>query len=208
MDGARPDPSRDAVGEGVDRRSLLARAAAIAAALAPAGLAGLSACAERVRRLSIAPTPVPAGALTFTREQWRTLAAALERLLPSAPGEPGAREVNAIGYLDAVLVREGIEPEDPARMATAASRLDAQARERGAASFADLAEADRDAALLRLQKADPEGKRCVERLLYYDLEALLGDPAHGGNPGEIGWTWLGHVPGEPRPPKYGGGLRR
>jgi gluconate 2-dehydrogenase gamma chain len=32
------------------------------------------------------------------------------------------------------------------------------------------------------------------------MEALLTDPAYGGNPGGIGWRWLQHVPGYPRPP--------
>ena len=31
------------------------------------------------------------------------------------------------------------------------------------------------------------------------MEALLTDPAYGGNPDGIGWRWLGHTPGYPRP---------
>jgi gluconate 2-dehydrogenase gamma chain len=37
-------------------------------------------------------------------------------------------------------------------------------------------------------------------LLYYIFEALLSDPVYGGNPGGIGWQWLEHQPGFPRPP--------
>jgi gluconate 2-dehydrogenase gamma chain len=36
-------------------------------------------------------------------------------------------------------------------------------------------------------------------LLDYIMEALLTDPVYGGNPNSIGWQWLKHQPGFPRP---------
>jgi gluconate 2-dehydrogenase gamma chain len=44
------------------------------------------------------------------------------------------------------------------------------------------------------------GRAWLSLLLYYIFEALLSDPVYGGNPGEIGWRWLEHQPGFPRPP--------
>jgi len=38
-------------------------------------------------------------------------------------------------------------------------------------------------------------------LLTYLLEALLADPVYAGNPNGIGWKWLQHQPGFPRPTK-------
>ena len=182
----------------LDRRALLARLAGVAAIGAPLSAAVLSGCVERIARLSAAPPPSRLAGRVLSREEWRTLEAALDRLLPSEPGAPGAKDVDAIGYLDATLASPDVEGPDPARVRTAARRLDAIAVERGVASYADLAVPARDEVLLALQKADAEGLRCVERLLYYALEAFLGDPVHGGNKGEVAWTWLGHVPGEPR----------
>jgi len=46
------------------------------------------------------------------------------------------------------------------------------------------------------------GRRWVSKLLSYICEALLGDPVYGGNPDGIGWKWLNHHPGFPRPPKH------
>ena len=39
----------------------------------------------------------------------------------------------------------------------------------------------------------------LSKLLTSIFEALLADPIYGGNPNEIGWEWLGHNPGSPRP---------
>ena len=38
-------------------------------------------------------------------------------------------------------------------------------------------------------------------ILTYLLQALLTDPVYGGNPNGVGWKWLHHQPGFPRPPK-------
>lgn len=44
----------------------------------------------------------------------------------------------------------------------------------------------------------------ISRLIYYGLEAMLGDPIYGGNINEIGWKSLNHNIGYPRPKlKYG-----
>ncbi len=45
----------------------------------------------------------------------------------------------------------------------------------------------------------PEGAGWIRVVLGYTLEAVLGDPVHGGNVGEAGWTWAGYEPGDPRP---------
>ena len=44
-----------------------------------------------------------------------------------------------------------------------------------------------------------EGENWVSTLLFYICEALLTDPIYGGNPNGIGWAWLAHQPGFPRP---------
>jgi gluconate 2-dehydrogenase gamma chain len=39
----------------------------------------------------------------------------------------------------------------------------------------------------------------LSSLLKYIFEALLTDPIYGGNPNSMGWEWLDHTPGQPRP---------
>ncbi len=168
-----------------------------------AGAAGLLAlAAERRWRRAVVVTPPDHAPRILSRAEWGTLAAAQDRLLPSGPGSPGAREVNAVGYLDGALAEADTDPADRDRVKQGAARLDALAHDRGATSFADLAEAARDEALRAFQKEDDAGE-WFETMLGYTLEALLGDPIHGGNPDEIGWRWAGHQPGWPRPGRSG-----
>ena len=119
-------------------------------------------------------------------------------MLPSGPGSPGSRDVNGIGYLDAALVDRDTEPIEAERLVRGAARLDEAAQAAGAADFAAATVEGREAAI-RAVVARDDGPAWALVLLMFGLEALLGDPVHGGNPGEIGWTWLGHVPGDPRP---------
>ena len=53
--------------------------------------------------------------------------------------------------------------------------------------------------MLRRIAASPAGENWLSTLILYLMEALLTDPAYGGNPGGIGWRWLRHTPGYPRP---------
>ena len=39
----------------------------------------------------------------------------------------------------------------------------------------------------------------VRGVMYYLAEALMLDPVYGGNPDMIGWKWLEHQAGFPRP---------
>jgi gluconate 2-dehydrogenase gamma chain len=167
----------------MDRRTFLARSAAAAASL------GLAACARD--RL-----PDDRGRLDAA--QWRAIEAAQDRLLPSAPGAPGARDVRATAYLDAALAERDTRAAVRDRIRGGAARLDALARARGAADFAALPPAARDAVLADWFDT-PEGDRWFDAVMPFTLEALLGDPVHGGNPEGIAWDWLGHRPGWPRP---------
>lgn len=183
---------------GVERRTLLKTAAggAAAATVATFWFEGFG---DPRRRARIEPTPAGAPGLSFDPAQWALIEAALDRLLPSEPGEPGARDVNAVGYLDRVLQEPELEPArylDVVREGV--SYLDQYAIERGAPRFAALDGAGKDAVLKAFETA-PRGVLWIRRVLYFALEALLGDPVHGCQPGEVGWKWLGNAPGGPRP---------
>ena len=52
--------------------------------------------------------------------------------------------------------------------------------------------------LVKIEKSS-FGESWLSLILYYLIEALLLDPVYGGNPNGIGWKWLEHQPGFPRP---------
>ncbi len=127
-------------------------------------------------------------------EDWRTLAAATERILPSDDG-PGAREAHVIDFLDGQLATREFAPLAPTFRRGARVLDDSAAREHGR-PFADLAPADQDDLLVRLAEARLPVPRFPQvdfyRLLHnLTLEGFLSDPRHGGNFEQVGWRSIG-----------------
>jgi gluconate 2-dehydrogenase gamma chain len=134
----------------------------------------------------------------LTGHQWRTLAVVQDHLFPSEPGAPGSGDIHATAYLDGVLADPDLDPEIRTLILQGIGWLDELAQEDHGRAFADLDPSLRED-LLRGVSQRPTGDRWLSVLLAYTLEALLGDPLYGGNPGGIGWAWLDHDPGRPRP---------
>jgi hypothetical protein len=181
----------------LDRRRLFADAIGTAGAATVAGF-WVKGFGDPRRRLRIQPTAPGAPTRTLSEAEWRALEAATDRLLPSEPGSPGARDVNAVGYLDAVMAEADVDDLVKTTIRRGLARLDETARARGSTDFAALPATARDE-VIRGFEGDDAGIEWLQRTIAYTLEAFLGDPVHGGNPEEIGWKWANHVPGSPRP---------
>ena len=182
---------------GVDRRAFL-RGAAAAGTIATVGFFWLEGVGNPLRRQRIQPTAPDGPRKSLSEAEWNTLEAAQGRLLPSAEGSPGAAEVNAIGYLDAVLADPEIEELRVELIKDGAAQLAVFAREKGKPSFAALPGEVMDEGIRGFEQPE-EKQRWLRDLISLTLEAFLGDPVHGGNLDETGWTWTAHRPGFPRP---------
>ncbi len=167
----------------MSRRIFLGRATAAAAVIAGCGM-----------RPRFDPSQGGSGRGLLPREL-KTLAAAQDIILPSAPDSPGAKDVRAAAYLDAAL-SYGAERGAGPRVRHGLLRLDELAAPHGVEAFWQLDRPQAEAILEAFIAAE-EGWFVL--VLGFTLEALLGDPVHGGNPEGIGWSWLGHSPGWPRP---------
>jgi gluconate 2-dehydrogenase gamma chain len=139
------------------------------------------------------------GAVGLPLQTLRTLAAVQSHLFPSEPGAPGAAEINALSYLGAMLRIPGFDPAERAAILNGAEEVERLARAKAGLSFVDLTESGREV-VLRAFESTEAGRRWLAGMLGYLMEALLGDPVYGGNPNGIGWRWLEHDPGFPRPP--------
>ncbi len=139
-----------------------------------------------------------AGALAATANPWPVLAAVQDHLFPSEPGAPGAREINALSYLQGVLGDPRSDRDERRFILKGVDWLEDLARQRHQAAFVDLDPIRREQVLREVADSE-QGDNWLATLLFYLCEALLTDPVYGGNPGGIGWTWLGHQPGFPRP---------
>jgi gluconate 2-dehydrogenase gamma chain len=140
----------------------------------------------------------PAGALAVTADPWPVLAAAQDHLFPSEPDAPGAREIHALAYLQGVLADPRGDRDEQRFILKGVDWLEDLSRQRHKVSFVDLDPIRRERVLREVANSG-KGENWIATLLLYVCEALLTDPIYGGNPDGIGWTWLAHQPGYPRP---------
>lgn len=170
----------------VSRRAFLARMAGVSvAALFPLASAGATQQADDWEELTDQPQAV--------------LAAVQQHLFPSEPGIPGAREINALAYLNNVLIDPQVDGDERAFVLNGLDWLEDLVKGATGQSFVDLDTAQREQMLRKIEQSSA-GENWLATILLYIFEALLSDPAYGGNPNGIGWQWLEHQPGFPRPP--------
>lgn len=136
----------------------------------------------------------------FSRRQQETLAAVQEHLFPRLADSPGADDINALFYLNAALAVPGFNPDTRNSIVNGIQRLHDSSHEQFGIRFIGLTEARKETLLRYLADRTRWGERWLSLILYYIFEALLSDPVYGGNPNGIGWQWLEHRPGFPRPP--------
>lgn len=148
--------------------------------------------------LSLADTIEPPKGQVLSADQWRTLAVVQDHLLPSEPDAPGASDIEATAYLDRALAEPGFDPEVKGFLLNGIGWLEEIAKEKEQQPFHVVEPARREELLHRIA-GSRAGENWLSTLISYTLEALLADPLYGGNPQGIGWQWLGHDPGWPRP---------
>ena len=134
----------------------------------------------------------------LTQAQWSTIESVQDHLLPSEPDAPGARDLNATAYLDRTLADPGFDPDIKDSLLKGIGWLEEIAQAREGLPFHQVEPARREDLLRQIAKSGA-GERWLSNLITYCMEALLADPLYGGNPNGIGWKWLGHDPGLPRP---------
>jgi gluconate 2-dehydrogenase gamma chain len=157
---------------------------------------------------ALAAAPLPIGmavaedgggaGLVLDQGQRSCLEAVQDHLLPSEPGAPGSREIAATAYLDRALADPGFDPDVKGFVLKGIGWLEEIAEQEEGRAFHLVAPARREELLRQIARSDA-GERWLSTLISYTLEALLADPLYGGNPDGIGWRWLGHDPGRPRP---------
>lgn len=132
-------------------------------------------------------------------EPWLVIDAVQQHLFPVEDKAPGAREVNALGYLQFVVTDATLDAESREFITKGATWLEGMAHQIYKTSFVDLDNKQGEKVLRRIA-ASEAGENWLATLMLYIVEALLTDPVYGGNTDQRGWQWLQHVPGFPRPP--------
>jgi len=130
-----------------------------------------------------------------------TVAAFAERLMPGAPGKPGARDAGVLNYIDLALSGAYADLQDFYRRGLAA--LDAHCRKAHNATFARLPAAQQDEVIAALEqgKADgftwPSAQAFFNTVRTHTMEGMFADPLYGGNKDFAGWRLIGFPGAQP-----------
>jgi gluconate 2-dehydrogenase gamma chain len=194
------------------RRAFLKGAAVGASAIAGAGIAGASAPQafakekEKEHQHKTAATEsADAGARArasgeghgafFNDEDAATVAAFTERLMPGAPGMPGARDADVLNYIDLALSGAYADQQDFYRRGLA--QLETFCQNNYKSSFVRLDAARQDAVISALEEGKAQGftyptaQAFFATLRTHTIEGMFSDPVYGGNKDFAGWKLVG-----------------
>ena len=176
--------------------------AAAGAALAPQALAKTAehhgthvAANEAANHAAMAPVMAGGHGAFLNDDDSRTVAAFAERLMPGAPGKPGATDANVLNYIDLALAGAYADQQDFYRRGL--QQLDAHCRAAHGKSFHSLAAAQQDEVIDALQHGKspaftwPTAQAFFNTLRRHTLEGMFADPVYGGNKDFAGWMLVG-----------------
>ncbi len=135
---------------------------------------------------------------SWSKAQTDTLALLQEDLFPDIDEKLNTKTINARAYLSYILHHPRISEDDKHFIKKGVLWLDEEASDLFGADYRELSEQKRQKVLASIAKTK-WGESFIETILTYLFESLLGDPIYGINKDEVGWKWVHHTPGLPRP---------
>jgi gluconate 2-dehydrogenase gamma chain len=124
-----------------------------------------------------------------------------DRLMPGAPGEPGARDAGVLNYIDLALAGAYAELQDFYRRGCVA--LEDHCRKTYSKSFAQLTAAEQDAVITAMIEGKalsftwPTSQAFFNTLRTHTMEGMFADPVYGGNKDFAGWRLVGFPGAQP-----------
>jgi gluconate 2-dehydrogenase gamma chain len=152
---------------------------------------------------AVAPTQPhgPGHGAFLNNDDALTVAAFTERLMPGAPGKPGAREANVPNYIDLALSGAYADLQDFYRRGL--MHLDAYCRKTHNAPFVQLAPAQQDQVIAALEQGKDTGFTWPSAQVFFNtvrnhtMEGMFADPIYGGNKDFAGWRLIGFPGAQP-----------
>lgn len=188
------------------RRAFLKRASVVAGSVAGAGLlpdASAQSLVQHQDANAAAPqthaTDSGNGAFLNAQDA-ATVASFTERLMPGAPGKPGARDAGVLNYIDLALSGAYAELQEFYRRGLA--QLDAYCRTTYNEPFVRLDSAKQDEVITALEQGKaagftwPDARAFFETVRTHTMEGLFADPVYGGNNDFAGWRLVGFPGGQ------------
>lgn len=138
------------------------------------------------------------GAGIFTHEEMKNIYALQNFLLPEEGHGPSAAAMNAHQYFIWSLNDQNLPNPDKEYFINKTLQFIELCKDQKNKPFHLLQEIEKENFIL---KNITEGwfESYLSRMITVIFEATLLDPIYGGNINEMGWEWLEHIPGSPRP---------
>ncbi len=130
--------------------------------------------------------------------QQKILHQILNLLFPASNSSPGIEQINAEFHINSYLTDPLIDPDEQKNVINGIQWLNETAQETFKTGFLSLNETQQNEILQNILKTS-WGESWLSKLLTLTFESLLLDPLYQINTGEVGWYWLHHQPGQPRP---------
>ncbi len=119
-------------------------------------------------------------------------------LFPSDHLGPGALKLNADKYLLWVLADKRLDIDEQQYIIDGISWVEETAQETYMEKFTSLKRHKKELLIADISKEN-WGESWLSVMLTFIFEAMFADPLYGSNPDGIGWKWIEHNPGNPRP---------
>ena len=134
-------------------------------------------------------------------EDSATVAAFAERIMPGAPGKPGATDAGVLNYIDLALAGAYADQQDFYRRGLAA--LNDYCRTTYNAPFVKLDSPKQDAVITALEEGKatdftwPSAQAFFTTVRAHTMEGMFADPIYGGNKDFAGWILVGFPGAQP-----------
>jgi gluconate 2-dehydrogenase gamma chain len=131
----------------------------------------------------------------FNDDDARTIAAFTERLMPGAPGKPGATDASVLNYIDLALAGAYADMQDFYRRGII--QLDAHCVAAYGKPFRYINTAQQDEAIVALEHGKttaftwPTAQAFFNAVHKHTMEGMFADPIYGGNKEFAGWILVG-----------------
>lgn len=134
----------------------------------------------------------------FSDLEMKNLSEIVNRLFPDDGNGPNSNEINVIPHIIWTLQHTEYGFNSFDMLKSAFQKLSDFTSDSFSKSFFELEEPEQIKTLERISEIR-WGERFMSNLLTYIFEALSIDPLYSVNANKVGWDWLGHQAGYPRP---------
>jgi gluconate 2-dehydrogenase gamma chain len=137
----------------------------------------------------------------FNDDDARTIAAFTGRLMPGAPGKPGATDADVLNYIDLALAGAYADEQDFYRRGII--QLDAHCVAAYGKPFRHINTAQQDEAIAAIEQGKttaftwPTAQAFFNTVHRHTMEGMFADPIYGGNKDFAGWRLVGFPGAQP-----------